>query len=101
MAAAECVSVGVLSLTLSVLKKFLLITVYSEIAPADESCRMFCQQNRSNKDPKLFNLKREFASILPVGLRKVSCGLSLTFIAVAWLMQAPELQSQSGSRISP
>lgn len=80
MAAAECVSLGVLSLTLSVLKKLPLVTVCSEIVPADESCRMFIQQNRSNKNPKLFHLKRKVVSLLPVGLRNVSCGLPLTFL---------------------
>lgn len=74
MAAAECMSLGALSLTLSVLKKFPLITVCSEIVPADDPCRMFSQQNKSKKNPKLFYLKRKFVSVLPVGLRNVSYG---------------------------
>lgn len=56
----------------SVLKKLPLITVFSETVPADESCRMFSQQNKSNNNPNLFYLKRKFVSILPVGLRNVS-----------------------------
>lgn len=77
---AECTSLGILSLTLSVLKKLPHITVFSEILPADEPCRMFSQQNKSNKNPKLFYLKRKFVSLFPVGLRNVCYGLSLTLL---------------------